>query len=270
MEWVSLNDEYPLRVETYAPGGNGLKVDAAWITITKLDDMSTVLARTPLTSSELFTGYVEYVLQPSLTANQGNYVADFDLALANTQQSYKIFFNVMPIPSYTKREYDLITALSIRLKDNRPSLYRVDEPDRKWWDEELYSFLYYSLMDLNVTPPIMTSFTFETLDIALDGLLLMGAQISALIAEATLQAANDFSYNDNGLTVTLSRSGKYLAVAGQIWTMYNNNLMRVKRLMGFRYANWVGVKQERMPVSVRRPLSMLPHMETVFGREGAV
>jgi len=270
LEWIYLNDKKPLRVETYAPDNQGILVDAAFITIVRLDDMSVVLDRTAIPSSGLHAGYVEYIVQPTITGIEGNYVADFDIVLAGTELSYKIFFNVLPIPSYTAREQELINALAMRLKDNRPNLYRVDEPDRKWWDEELYSFLYYALSDLNSCPPVWTGYDFISLPMVLESMLLLGAQITALMAEATLQAANDFSYNDNGLTVTLSRSSKYMAVAQQLWSWYTVQLARIKRLIGFRNITWTGVKTERMPISVRRPLSMLPHLETIFGREGAV
>lgn len=96
------------------------------------------------------------------------------------------------------------------------------------------------------------------------------SQIFAIIAEATLQAANDFSYNDNGLTVTLSRSGKYMAIAAQLWSMYLQFVPRIKRYLGFHLTEFVGVKTQRMPISVRRPLSMLPHLESIFGRSGGV
>jgi hypothetical protein len=268
MEIVYLNDRWPFRVQTYEPDGTPLTVDDARVTITRLEDMVVVLPTISVAPGGIFSGYVEYIVSPPITSVEGNYIIDWDIVLNGVTKSFRQFFQVIVVPDYTMKEMTLINALRVRLKDNRPELYRVDEAEEKWHDEELYSFLYYGLADFNGYPPFWTDYTFETLPAQVHGMVLLGAQITSLIAEATLQAANDFSYNDNGLTVTLSRSGKYMAIAGQLWNMYGQLTARVKRFLGFYLTEWVGVKTERMPYSVRRPLSMLPHLENVFGREG--
>ena len=268
MEYVFLNDLWPFRVETTSPDMAPITVDGAFITVTRLDDMVIMVPTTPLAPWNIHSGYVEYTVSPPTTSVEGNYVIDWDIALGINRQSYRTFFAVISIPEYSAIERALIEALSIRLKDNRPELYRVDIQEAKWHMEELYSFLYYALLDVNGGPPFWTDYTFDTLPSQLHGLLLLAAQITAIIAEATLQAANDFSYNDNGLTVTLSRSGKYMQIASMLWQQYSMMLAKVKRMLGFKLTQWVGVKVERAPISVRRPLSMLPHLETIFGRSG--
>lgn len=265
MEFVYVNDSWPFRVQIYDPDHIPITVDEAYVTITKLDDMSEVLPRTDL-GVHIYSGYAEYVVSPPITSVEASYIIDWDLLLSGVSKSFRQFFQVIKVPAYSVLEQSLIAALAMRLKDNRPELYRVDEQEKKWYDEELYSFLYYGLSDINGMPPTWTSYGFTDLPSQMYGVLLLGAQITALIAEATLQAANDFSYNDNGLTVTLSRSGKYLAIAGQLWGMYSNMLARMKRYLAFSLVDFIGVKTERMPISVRRPLSMLPHLENVFGR----
>ena len=268
MDIVYLDDSWPFRVQTYEPDQTPIVVDDAEITITRVDDMTVVVPTTSVAPGGVFPGYVEYIVDPPTTSVEGNYVIDWNIILDSVSKSFRQVFQVITIPEYSLEERALINALRIRLKDNRPELYRVDEAEQKWHDEELYSFLYYGLADFNGFPPIWTTYTFADLPAQLHGMVLLGAQIVAIIAEATLQAANDFSYNDNGLTVTLSRSGKYMAIASQLWTMYSQLVIRVKRFLGFNLTHWVGVKTQRMPISVRRPLSMLPHLENVFGREG--
>lgn len=252
MDFVYLNDSWPFRVQTYEPDNTPITVDVAYVTITKIDDMTVVLPKTNV-GVGILSGYTEYIVSPPITATEASYVIDWDIVLGGVAKSFRQFFQVIQVPEYSLSEQSLINALAIRLKDNRPELYRVDEQERKWHDEELYSFLYYGLLDINGTPPAWTNYTFLTLPVQMYGLLLMGAQITALIAEATLQAANDFSYNDNGLTVTLSRSGKYMAIAAQLWAMYSKMVTQVKRYLGFKLTEFIGVKTERMPISVRRP-----------------
>lgn len=269
MDIVYLGDRWPFRVQTYEPDGTPLTVDDANVTITRMEDMAVVVPTTSVAPGGLYSGYTEYVVSPPTTNTEGNYIIDWDIVLNGVTKSFRQVFQIISIPEYSLKERVLINALRIRLKDNRPELYRVDEAEEKWHDEELYSFLFYGLADFNGCPPFMTSYTFEDLPAQLHGLVLLGSQITAIVAEAILQAANDFSYNDNGLTVTLSRSGKYMAIAAQLWNMYSQITTRAKRFLGFHLTDWVGVKIMRMPISVRRPLSMLPHLENVFGRSEA-
>lgn len=268
MDIVYLNDRWPFRVQTNEPDHTPLIVDDAEVTITRVEDMVVVVPTTSVAPGGIFPGYVEYIVSPPTSATEGNYIIDWNIILDDVDKSFRQVFQVVSLPEYAIEERELINALRIRLKDNRPELYRVDEAEQKWHDEELYSFLYYALADFNGFPPFWTEYTFVDLPSQLHGMVLLGAQIMSIIAEATLQAANDFSYNDNGLTVTLSRSGKYMAIASQLWSMYSALVARVKRYLGFNLTQFVGVKTERMPISVRRPLSMLPHLENVFGREG--
>jgi len=270
MDIVYLDDKWPFRVQTAEPDNTPLIVDDAEVTITRVDDMVVVLPTMSVAPGGIFPGYTEYIVSPPVTSTEGNYIIDWNIILNGVSKSFRQVYQVISLPEYAIEERDMINALRIRLKDNRPELYRVDEAEQKWHDEELYSFLYYALADFNGYPPYWTDYTFVDLPLQLHGMVLLGAQIMAIIAEATLQAANDFSYNDNGLTVTLSRSGKYMAIASQLWNMYVQLVARVKRFLGFYLTEWVGVKTRRMPISVRRPLSMLPHLENVFGREGGM
>jgi len=261
LEFIYVNDNWPFRVQTYEPDGTAITVDSATVTITKLETMEKVVDGAAAT---IHSGYVEYIVTNTITSETGNYIIDWNITLGDVTKSYREFFQVIEVPQYSLKEMSLINALAIRLKDNRPVLYRVDEQERKWHDEELYSFLYYAIADFNGTPPAWTNYGFEDLPPQVYGVILLGAQIAAIIAEATLQAANDFSYNDNGLTVTLSRSGHYMQVASALWNMWLQQVPKIKRYLGFELTHFVGVKTQRMPVSVRRPLSMLPHLESVF------
>ena len=265
---VYLNDKWPSRVQTYLPDFTPITADDANVTIRRLDDNVVVLPLTSVAPGGIFDGYVEYIVSPPITSTKGNYVIDWDVLVDGVSLSHRQTLQIIAIPEYSLSEQRLIDALKIRLRDNNPALYRVDEQEEKWHEEELYSFLYYGLADFNGQAPFWTDYTFATLPLQLHGMVLLVAQIYALVSEATLQAANDFAYNDNGLTVTLSRSGKYMAIVGQLWNMYVQMVSRVKRYLGFSLTEWVGVKTMRMPISCRRPLSMLPHLESIFGREG--
>jgi hypothetical protein len=262
MEFVYIGDSWPFRVQTYEPDGTPITVDDATVTITKLEDMSIVVNGD---TANIFSGFAEYTVSPPITSSEANFIVDWDINLGGYSKSYRQFFQVIEVPQYSLKEMNLINALSIRLKDNRPELYRVDEQERKWHDEELYSFLYYSLLDINGFPPAWTNYSFIDMPPQLESLLLLGAQIMAIIAEATLQAANDFSYNDNGLTVTLSRSGKYMAIASMLYNWYAAALAKVKRYLGFELTHFIGIKSTKMPISIRRPLSFLPTFTNTFG-----
>jgi len=208
----------------------------------------------------------QLVYRFSSTDTAGDYVAIFELNFTDFQtENREIHFSVVEPPLYSPTVKTLIDGLRLFLRDNKPYLFRVDEPIEHWDDEELYAFLYFALLDFNGSPPFWTSFTFETLPPEAYNIVVMGGAVMALIARSVLEAGNHFTYNDNGLSVTLARSQGYMSPAQMLLTQYAQGKKSLKRYIGLS-TPWKGIKHVRAPLSIRRPLSMIPALENVFGR----
>ncbi len=135
---------------------------------------------------------------------------------------------LVSLPGVSSYEVDsLADILRIRLKDNHP-----DYRKQRWTDDELKVFIQNSLWDINVTPP-MTTYFFEDdyYNSVPDwkGLILEGAVMFALIAQGIFEIGKEFSYSDNGISITIDRSGKYQSIANMLLTNYEAKKTMVKK-----------------------------------------
>ncbi len=130
-------------------------------------------------------------------------------------------------------EYDLdnlINVLRIRLKDTHPDYHK-----RRWVDSELKTFLENALWDINVTPPETTYFLYEGQTSYYQyvpdwkGLIMEGGVIFSLISQAIFEAGKEFAFSDNGISITMDRSGKYQSMANMLLAMYDQHKTSVKQ-----------------------------------------
>ena len=126
-----------------------------------------------------------------------------------------------------------ITNLSAKANvfvDQLRRLLKDDPPDprvRRWTDDDLILHLDQAICDINATP-LTTNFSCETLPQRLCNLLMTAARISALRAQATLEAAKEFSMGVGGINMSLDRSGKYLALINAEQTAYEKQRDKIK------------------------------------------
>lgn len=212
-------------------------------------------------------GQVIFVLTTEYTGAEGHYVLLWEVAIDEHRKTTKeARFCIIEGPMYSLREGSFIDLLKVFLKDKEPELYRVDPQVERWDDDDLYAFLLRSLWDLNSFPPV-TSFSIDGLPEEFFDILLMGGLVFSLYAQGILEIGRDFSYNDNGLSVTMDRTAKYMNAAQMLLSQYYQLKTKIKKAYAMAHTHWVGIKEQRMPISIRRPLSMLPHMANVFGRD---
>lgn len=95
---------------------------------------------------------------------------------------------------------DLLCLLRSQLKDNFKD--KDGNVCRAFELGELLCFLESSLSEFNGTP-MFTSFTWETIDLArFRAIIIEGAFVLALRAQAILEAGREFNINDNGASFT--------------------------------------------------------------------
>lgn len=97
-------------------------------------------------------------------------------------------------------------------------------------DRELLDHLQTSLNWWNAHPPAITFHTFLEVPQPYYSIIEEGAVINALTALGVYEAGKHFVYNDNGISLTRDRSGKYQAIFGQLMSSYATHLkaMRTK------------------------------------------
>jgi hypothetical protein len=130
-------------------------------------------------------------------------------------------------------QYDLdnlVNVLRVRLKDTHPDYHK-----QRWVDAELKTFLENALWDINVSPPETTYFMYEGTTAYYNfvpdwkGLIMEGAVIFSLIAQGIFEMGKEFSFSDNGISITLDRAGKYQSMAAMLFTSYENKKADVKK-----------------------------------------
>ena len=118
---------------------------------------------------------------------------------------------------------DLITRLRNSYLMDNPTDSRM----KRWTDEQLLEYLNIGLDDVNTEPP-MTNYNYETIPQPWRSLILMRAKFEALTSRASIEVAKEFNFGFGGVSVTIDRSGKYLAVGQQEWNAYNDRLHKAK------------------------------------------
>jgi len=139
------------------------------------------------------------------------------------------------IAPMTDIEKDLVHKLRAMLKDSpqysQRTLNTLVEANygERWSDELLLIYINISMDNFNSSGGTVTAFTVNNFPIGIKGCILMGAFIYALIAESTYQAGETFSYSDNGLSISLDISSKYLSIIGSLKAAYDTSLTTAKQ-----------------------------------------
>jgi len=100
-------------------------------------------------------------------------------------------------------------------------------------NREMLDFLQNGLDWFNAEPPLVTAFSFVSLPQQYYRVVELGAIIHALIGLEILEAGKHFSYNDNGISITRDRSGKYLSIYQSLIQAYSEELRKIKQMYAF-------------------------------------
>ena len=150
-----------------------------------------------------------------------------------------------------------ITRLRIRLMDERPNLYRLDEPVPQWPAETLAACLMESLSHINNRGPRITYEAFETVG---EDLIVTGGMIYALESRARLESANAMQYTD-GHSLNIDRGPRYLAMAQQLRNGWDQTIESWKKATPPRP---IGEKSQQLPFRIFRIIGLLPNYQSYF------
>ncbi len=98
-------------------------------------------------------------------------------------------------------------------------------------DDKLLTWLQMGLDDINYTTP-QTHYTLSNAPQLWETAVLFSCSAVAAVLVAADMSFDDFSYNDNGLSMTLDRNGKLLAVNDKILERYKNMRWNIKKYYG--------------------------------------
>ncbi|AEO93425.1 gp165 [Bacillus phage G] len=153
----------------------------------------------------------------------------------------------------SKRERELIQQLRVMLKDlpqdvNR-TLNTLVEEDRgeRWSDMQLLIYLQQAIADINAEPA-HTSYELDNFPEPWKACVINGSMIFALIAEGILQVGEQFSYSDNGISLSINLAQGYQSMAQMLLAGYTQLKKDIKRAMRPTAA---GVKSSPAPVRIR-------------------
>lgn len=153
----------------------------------------------------------------------------------------------------SKRERELIQTLRVMLKDlpddvNR-TLGTLVEEDRgeRWSDMQLLIYLQQAVADINAEPA-STWYDLEGFPEHWRAAVINGATIFALIGEGILQVGEQFSYSDNGISLSVNLASGYQSMAQMLLAGYTQLKKDIKRAMRPHAA---GIKSSPAPVRIR-------------------
>lgn len=153
----------------------------------------------------------------------------------------------------TDRERELLHTLRVMLKDLPDDVYRSlntlveEQRGERWSDEILLVYINQAIADINLEPP-HTSYDLSNFPEAYKSCVINGAMIFALIAEAVIQTGENFSYSDNGISLSINQSAGYQSLAQMLLSGYTQMKKDIKRAMRPQAA---GLKSSPAPVRIR-------------------
>jgi hypothetical protein len=161
----------------------------------------------------------------------------------------------------SQREKELVHQVRVMLKDlpedTMRSLNTLVEENRgeRWSDTQIMVYLNQAVADINAEPP-HTQFQLESFPEEWKACIINGAVIFALIAEGILQNGEQFSYSDNGISLSVNLSQGYQNIASTLLNSYTQLKKDIKRAWRPRAA---GVSNDAPSVRIR---SYAPRMWT--------
>ena len=103
---------------------------------------------------------------------------------------------------HTRREFELIQ----KVKSILPAPFIKDFSPAEI-DNQILLFIQSAIVDINIIPP-QSGMTIETFPASMDPLLIQGCNYYVLLFKQMKWSMNDFSYNNNGFSLTLDRVDK--------------------------------------------------------------
>jgi len=236
----SYSSVVPLQITIYNYSGGQIvdpdQYPSSTPTVTIYDSGSNVIA-TGLPTIRLGTGIYAYNYTVPANGPQGYWRVEWYFTIGSFLPGVENRTEYFKVVEPGVIEYDLdnlVNILRIRLKDTHP-----DYRKRKWTDVELQTFLENALWDINVTPPETTYFLYSGPTSYYQyvpdwkGLIMEGAVIFSLIAQSIFEMGKEFSFSDNGISMTLDRGGKYQGMAQMILSQYDLHKTAVKNNYSF-------------------------------------
>ncbi len=153
----------------------------------------------------------------------------------------------------TDRERDLLHTLRVMLKDMNDDVYRSlntlveEQRGERWSDAMLLVYINQAVADINLEPP-HTSYDLSNFPEQYRSCVINGALIFALISESIIQVGEQFSYSDNGISLTINQAGGYQSLAQMLLSGYTQMKKDIKRAMR---PNAAGIKSSPAHIKVR-------------------
>lgn len=155
---------------------------------------------------------------------------------------------------------DYMNRIRLRLMDDFPDDYTLDEPVNQWRRVNVFACLRDALSRFNSTGPRRTEFTFDTYPDTFDELLVTGGYVYALESRARLEKATQMNYSD-GISLNIDRGPFYLQLATGMRTDWTRAVQDWKKATP---PSPRGVRSVRIPFRINRVIGMLPNYQTYF------
>lgn len=139
------------------------------------------------------------------------------------------------IAPMTDKEKDLVHKLRALLKDcpdyHVRTLNTLVEANygERWSDQLLLVYIQIGMSYFNSNGGTVTAFTINNFPVGIEGCILMASYVMAVLAEATQQAGETFSYSDNGISLAIDLSSKYLALIGAMKSALDESIKTAKQ-----------------------------------------
>ena len=108
-------------------------------------------------------------------------------------------------------------------------------------DREILDFLQDSLNWWNSYPPAITFHDFYSVPTPYYSIIEKGAVITGLTALGIYESGKHFIYNDNGISLTRDRSGKYAGIFSPLMQSYITNLKSMRTKYAMDHVNIKGI-----------------------------
>jgi len=119
------------------------------------------------------------------------------------------------------------TALRNFIKD-KTTLNRLLKYDQENTDDDLDVYINMALGFLNSIPPVLGAYTYASFPIP--SLVIHQATIECLISNGIVNARNDLTYNNGGVTVKISDGDRYLRHLVNLYRMTDMEINAFKNL----------------------------------------
>lgn len=145
---------------------------------------------------------------------------------------------------YTAREYEILEKVKLIL----PAPFLEHESDEITLDKKILAYAELVINDINYVPPA-TAYTLQNFPAALDTILILGINAFTMLFMQAKWTMNDFSYTDNGLSLSLDRVEKLDRAYKNFYDLYKQKTIDVKNQLMLdgivvlgtpRYTNMLG------------------------------